>query len=92
MKKLFEYFRRNMTGPLNAKHLQDIVLFNTIYFSGRRGRENLRTMTKGTFKIQTDSDGRKYLKQKIKEFDKNHNENDYTNNNEARIYEQRGAH
>ena len=91
MKKLFEFFRLNMTGPLDAKSLQDIVLFNIIYFSGRRRRENLRTMTKDTFEIKTDVDGRKYIKQKIKEMDKNHKENDYTNNNEARIYKQRGA-
>ena len=42
MKTLTKYFTVNMQGPPNAKFLQEIVLFNIIYFMGRRVRENLR--------------------------------------------------
>ena len=49
MSKLSTYFLRNMQGPPNGKLLQEIVLFNVIYNSGRRGRENLRCMTKKNF-------------------------------------------
>ena len=46
MNTLSQYFTKNMQGSLNGRHLQEIVLFNIIYFIGRRGRENLRLMTK----------------------------------------------
>ena len=90
MSKLSTYFIHNMQGPPNGNLLQEIVLFNVIYYCGRRGRENLRKMTKDTFKIETDHDGRKYLRQIIKECDKNHKEDDYSESNAARIYEMPG--
>ena len=90
MSKLNTYFITNMQGPPNAKLLQEIVLFNIIYYGGRRGYENLRSMTKDTFKILRDGDGHQYIKQVVKEFDKNHHEDDLTESNEARIYEQPG--
>ena len=76
-----------MNGPPNGKNLQDLVLFNIIYYGGRRGCENLRSVTKETFQIKTDSSGKKYLYQVLKELDKNHKEDDFSSNNEARIYE-----
>ena len=63
------------------------MLFNIIYYGGRRGRENLRNMTQGTYEIAKDPDGRRYIHQIIKEHDKNHKENDFQPSNEARIYE-----
>ena len=90
MEKLSNYFTENMRGPPNAKFLQEIVLFNIIYFMGRRGRENLRSMTKDTFNISIDGNGRKFIHQVITEHDKNHTESDFTPGNEARIYEQTG--
>ena len=41
----------------------------------RRGRENLRTITKDTFKVETDSHGREFVYQHKDELDKNHREN-----------------
>ena len=90
MNTLSNYFIKNMQGPPNAKLLQEIVLFNIIYYGGRRGRENLRFMTKNTFQICTDNDGRRYLHQIIKECDKNHKEDDMSESDEARIYEIKG--
>ena len=90
MSKLSSYFVRNMQGPPNAKLLQEVVLFNIIYYGGRKGRENLRFMTKSTFEVHQDHDKKEYLKQVLKECDKNHKEDDFTENNEARIYEMPG--
>ena len=62
--------------------------FNIMYYLIRRGRENLREMTKSTFRIGTDASGKKFIYQTTSEIDKNHNENDTTNdtNGEGRIY------
>ena len=90
MSKLSTYFMKNMTGPPNARLLQELVLFSIIYYGGHRGRENLRGMTVDTFRVESDHDGLKYIHQVIKECDKNHNEEDFTESNEARIYEMPG--
>ena len=87
MEKLSNYFTENMHDPPNGKFLQEIVLFNIIYFMGSRGRENLRSMTKDTFNISIDGNGRKSIHQVITEHDKNHTESDFTPGNEACIYE-----
>ena len=92
MNTLSQYFTKNMQGSLNGRHLQEIVLFNIIYFIGRRGRENLRLMTKNTFKVSIDPKERKYIHQVTSEHDKNHTENNSDKDNEARIYEQKGEH
>lgn len=89
--KLGEYFEANLNGPPHPAKLQEIVLFNIIYYMGRRGRQNLRAMTKNTFDIATDPDGKRYIYQKVKELDKNHTENDMEANQEARIYEKPGT-
>ena len=85
-KKLNGYFLEKMRGPPNAKNLQEFVLFNIIYYCGRRGRENLRIMTKHTFQIQQDPDGREFIIQVIKECDKNNRQDDLNESNESRIY------
>ena len=60
---------------------------------GRRGRENMRDMTRETFAVGTDARGRRFLYQTIDEFDSNHHENDRTFETigEASIYEVPGA-
>ena len=89
---LTNYFRNAMAGPPNPKKLQDIVIFYILYYMCRRGRENLRGMTKETFQIKTDpSDGRLYIFQDIDEADKNHTYNDTTKSNDGRIYEDPGT-
>ena len=90
LQKIHDYFQQNMRSPPNARKLQEMMLFNVIYYGGRRGRENLRFMSKGTFEIGQDPDGRRYIHQIIKEHDKNYKENDFQPSNEARIYEMPG--
>ena len=48
------------------------VWFNIMYYFCRRGRENLRSMTKETFSVKKDAEGSEYLTQCIDEVDKNH--------------------
>ena len=89
--KLKEYFSKNMAGPANGRSLQEIVLFNVIYQMGRRGRENLRPMTKNTFAVSIDSEGKKYIHQVTDELTKNYTEASSEKANQARIYEQPGT-
>ena len=84
--KIRNYFEKSMKSHPNARNLQEMMLFNIIYYSGHKGRENLRFMTPATFEIGHDPDGRCYIHQVIKEHDKNHKENDIQRSNEARIY------
>ena len=88
--KLNEYFKRNMAGPPNAVLLQEMMLFNVIFYMGRRGRENLRFMKKNTFAITKDANDVRYIYQQTDEADKNHNEKDLELSNQARIYEVKG--
>ena len=46
MKRISDYFLRNMKGAPNPAKLQEMLLFYIIHYGGRRGRENLRYMTK----------------------------------------------
>ena len=55
--------------------LQHETWFDIMYFLCKRGRENLSTKTKDTFKVATDSHGREYVYQHRDELDKNHREN-----------------
>lgn len=55
--------------------LQHKTWFDIMYFLCRRGRENLRTMTRDTFKVSTESHGREYVYQHKDELDKNRREN-----------------
>lgn len=59
----------------------------TLRYLCRRGRENLREMTKDSF--GTDSQGREYLYQSKDELDKNHrvDSDPSARNTEARMYE-----
>ena len=42
----------------------------------RRGRENLRLLTKESFAVQVDAAGKKFVYQVVDELDKNHRAND----------------
>ena len=92
LQTLKHYFETNMAGPPNATLLQEIVLFNIIFYMGLRGRENLRIMTKETFGIDRDGNGQCFIFQQKDETDKNHSENDTDMSNQARIYEVRGVY
>ena len=80
-----------MEGPPDPKNLQQIVVFFIIYYLCRRGRENLRKMTKNTFAIATDSANKlQHIYQKVDEADKNHSGVDTGKANQGRIYEVKG--
>lgn len=70
--------------------LQSKVWFDLMFYLCRRGRENLRKMTKETFGIETDAIGREYVFQAIDEADKNHGSNAAPNETigEGRMYAQ----
>jgi hypothetical protein len=72
--------------------LQRKVLFETILYLCRRGRENLIDMTKATFRVGVDDTGREYVEQHVPEMDKNHKEDakfDDTTG-EGRMYDKPG--
>jgi hypothetical protein len=71
LKKLYssENVAFNIDTPAG---LQMKVWFDLMFFLCRRGRENLRNMTKGTYRVDQDSSGREFVYQAIDEADKNH--------------------
>ena len=60
-----------MNDP-NPRKLQRCVIFYTIYFFCRRGRENLYEMQFDQFEVGTEPDRTQYVFQTIHEADKNH--------------------
>ena len=64
-----------------------------MFYLCRRGRENLRTMTRDTFALGTDGTGRKYIYQRVDELDKNHIHTTSPDDTvgEGRIYEFPGS-
>lgn len=52
--------------------LQRKVWFDLMYYLCRSGRENLREMTKTTYRLAYDANGEKYVHQVVDEADKNH--------------------
>ncbi|XP_062574912.1 uncharacterized protein LOC134236784 [Saccostrea cucullata] len=67
--------------------LQKKVWFEITLFLCRRGRENIRFMTKDTFKIMKDDTGRQSVNQHIDELDKNHRADTQGSVTEGRMYE-----
>ena len=55
----------------------------------RRGRENLRLLTKESLAVQVDAAGKKFVYQVVDELDKNHRANDQPDDSpgEGRMYE-----
>lgn len=85
--RITTYFKAGMAGPPNAELLQECLLFYIILYMCRRGRENLRDMTKDTFRAAVDpEDGRTYVFQAVDEADKNHSHLDTSNSNDGQIY------
>ncbi len=74
MIKLGDYFEQDFSGKVlvNPWKLQQAVMFMVMYFTCRRGRENLYEMTPEMYKIYTDATGKKYVAQAVDELDKNH--------------------
>ena len=91
MAKLYEHDRVfNIDVPTG---LQQKVAFELIFYTCRRGCENLHSMTKNTYGIFVDDHGREYVEQVQSEIDKNHDENrsaDATTG-EGRMYDRPGS-
>ena len=91
MRRISEYFKAVMSGPPNPKGLLQMSVFYVIYYLCRRGRENLRAMTKKTFAFGYDHESkREFIYQCLDEADKNHGVNDTYIANQGRIYEIKG--
>lgn len=90
--KITEYFETGMNGPTNPALLQEICLFYMVLYMCRRGRENLRSMKKNTFSLDTDpEDGREFIFQQIDEAEKNHGHKDTGKSNDGRKNEVPGT-
>lgn len=85
MQKLYFSEALDINTP---KGLQRKVFIDVMLFFCRRGRENLRNITKDYFVIATDTEGRTYVEQHVDEMDKNHREDSVNDSvGEGRIYE-----
>ena len=73
----------------DTKSLQQVVWFNIMFHLIRRGRENLRLLTKESLAVQVDVAGKKFVSQVVDELDKNHRANDQPDDTlrERRMYE-----
>ena len=90
LERIAEYFCHDHVSVPDARCLQQNMIFYIIYFFCRRGRENLYTMTKKTYKYMVDPDGTEYFVRDIDEMDKNHGVEDFTRANEGKIYATNG--
>ena len=70
LKKIMDENSFDLNSP---EELQQHVFFNTQYFFCRRGRENLRNLTKKSFNFDID-DGQEFCELSFNEFTKNHKE------------------
>ncbi len=61
-----------------------------MYFTCRKGCENLYDMTPETYKVYKDAAGLKYVTQEIDELDKNHQADSSEVANTAKMYETHG--
>ena len=86
MERIVEYFNYDHVTKPDPKRLQKHLLFYIVYYFCRRGRENLYTMTKETFKKIVEEDRTEYLIQAIDELDKNHGPDDPSATNQGRMY------
>ena len=82
------YVAFNINSPVV---LQQKVWFELMFYLCRRGRENLRGMTRSTFEINCDASSRRFVVKKVDESDKNHKENALPDDTvgEGRMYELR---
>ena len=86
LERIAEYFAHDHITNPDPRRLQQNIIFYIIYYFCRRGRENLYSMTKETFKIVVEPDGTEYIMQNIDELDKNHGIEDSDRTNDGRIY------
>lgn len=84
LKKIYE----DLTCVENPRTLQQKVFVDVVLHLARRGRDNLRSLEKTNFIIETHSEGNKYISKAVDELTKNHQNNDETP--QGRLYEVRG--
>ena len=90
MKKL--YTSKHTFDTSTPIGLQNKVFFEIMLHICRRGRENLRQMTKQTFIVKKDGSAKKYVTQQFDELDKNHRADSHPDDTtgEGRMYETGG--
>ena len=90
LRKLYDSVAKEINTP---RGLQRKVWLDVMFYLIRRGRENLRQMTKKTFAVGKDVSGLRFVHQVVGERDKNHRgENDDPEDTvgDGRIYEKPG--
>ena len=90
LERICEHFNHDHVTVPDPKRLQQSIIYYVIYFFCRRGRENLYTMQKDTFKVVVEPDGTEYLMQSKDELDKNHGIADTKKNKTGRMYSNGG--
>ena len=90
LQKISEYFDHDIMNHPSPKKVQQCLIFYIIYFFCHRGRENLYQMTWDTFKVNIDSNGKRFVFQVLDEHDKNHGIDTSEPANEAYMYEHPG--
>ena len=90
LERIAEYFCHDHVMLPEPRRLQQNIIFYVIYFFCRRGRENLYSMTKETFRIVVEHDGTEYIIQDLDEMDKNHGLAETEKNKEGRMYATNG--
>ena len=62
VERLFnEYFPKTVGDNLDTEVLLHKVFFDIMYYTGRRGKEGLRNLTKESFQVKTAADGKKFI-------------------------------
>ncbi len=91
LKRLAVYFAQDfMTQKIDTRKLQQAVIFYIMFYTCRRGRENLYTMKPDSFKIFVEPDGSYYIQQVTDELEKNHQEDSKDPANKGKIFETGG--
>ena len=90
LERIAEYFNYDHMNSPDPWCLQQNMMFYIIYYFCRRGRENLYSMTKKTFRVVCKPDGRECVIQNTDKLDKNHSPDDDSMSNEGRMYATNG--
>ena len=62
VEKLFdEYFTKTVADKLDTEVLPHEVFFDIMYYTGRRGKEGLRNLTKTSFAVKSGPDIKDYI-------------------------------
>lgn len=87
IEKMYMFFCKDLESP---KMLQYKVFVDIMIHFGRRGRENLATLTRQDFAVQPDPEGTLYIYKTHDELTKNH-QTDSEKSSDGRMYEIKGS-